>query len=470
MLLAATGCAAPTAAGGAGGLAAIVDLTSSFLDRACRAPAGDAFARAWLDDERAHFDVLSPTYYADGESLGEREAMAAELGPRRDEMCGHARAFRIAAPAVVAGLRPRLAELFGAPAAAPVYFVAALQWTDGRTVAIDGRDAVVLNARHDTFARTTGLVATVAHELAHAAQAARVAGADRALAPVARSLYREGAAVHAVTLLLPELGARATGVKADDRPRAERMLPYAAAELRAQLRHPSAEPSLRRFFSGGVSDPVYPAKMGYVAGARIYAALGPGALRVSPAEFVDRADAVLAELARGLPLPPPPPDDDPSLLALRQRLFARAGVASPPEGKTPPVLDKLDPRVRERIVTLAGSPEATPWAFAWLFRWFRAPHEAAHALQEQLGVAVGPPALREQEAIDLAVAFLRAEPDGRARLLALEPFLVAVDERSPILLDVESYGGVEARQLLDALHRIDVLDFEEIVGTMRARQ
>ncbi|MFT3842262.1 MAG: hypothetical protein QM723_35055 [Myxococcaceae bacterium] len=282
--------------------AATVDLASEFLSTACRAPAGPEFGDAWLAYEDRHQAFYDAIYYGSADAKAERKQLAAELGPRRDEMCGHARVFLMVAPEMVAAMRARVAGLVGTAPEAQVYFSAALQWTDGRREAFEGREVLVLNARHDTFARTSGLAATVAHELLHDAQTRANHGADEQLPPLARSLYREGFAVFAVQQLFPELKDRAIGLKPEQLEAAQVAAPAAATELLRLLHTPDAGPNQRRFFQGGVVDEKFPPKMGYYLGDRVFQAIAAQrgvatAIRIGPAELLERAEAELTRIS-----------------------------------------------------------------------------------------------------------------------------------------------------------------------------
>lgn len=286
---------------------AIVDLTSDFLRTACIEPTGVRFGQAWLAYEKRHWALFERIYYRWDWAIADRDQLAVELGPRRDEMCLHARTFMITAPAIIRSMRGEVTKLMGSEPLAAVYLPAALQWTDGRADAYDGQEIIVLNTRHDTFARTTGLVTTIAHELIHDAQS-RVAN-DEALPPVARSLYREGAAVFGVQQILPGLGRRALGMKSADRDRATSVATIAAKVLLENLETTDVEDGLmRRFFSGGIQDPQLPPKMGYYLGNEIYTRIGAelgvvGAVRIRPDAFIVHARRVLSDIA-ARPNPP----------------------------------------------------------------------------------------------------------------------------------------------------------------------
>jgi hypothetical protein len=152
----------------------IVDLASEFLSTACHAVSATEFSNAWLAYEDRHRELYNALYYGSADSGAERQRLADELGPRRDEVCGHVRSFLIAAPGVIDHLRGPVTDLVGAPPRAPIYFTVALQRTDGRTDTFRNQEVLALNASIDTLARTSGLAATVAHELIHDAQTVAV--------------------------------------------------------------------------------------------------------------------------------------------------------------------------------------------------------------------------------------------------------------------------------------------------------
>ncbi|HVY47898.1 MAG TPA: hypothetical protein VHB21_18550 [Minicystis sp.] len=284
------------------GKAPVLDLAADFLDTACKAPAGDAFARAWIAHEDRFWDVYA-AYYRDAGPRGERARLAGDLALRRDEMCGHARAFRLVAPGLLDALRPEVARLVGAQPRHDVVFTAALQWTDGKVADVRGRPALLLNARHEAFARVDNLALVVAHELFHDAQESLYGERDRRLAPAARSLYREGAAVFGTTMLFPELGDRALEFSPKQLDRARFSLANAAAGLREAIRTRQDGAALDRWVRGGAADADLPPRMAYYVGLEIFRAIARergdvAAARTSPEAFGAEVDRRLAEIAQ----------------------------------------------------------------------------------------------------------------------------------------------------------------------------
>lgn len=267
----------------------VLDLTADFLRSACVADAGEPFARAWLAHEQRAWASYGALYYPDGGA--DRAAAAAALGARRDEVCKQARAFAVATPAILRAVQPTVTRLAGAPPRARIVLAAPLVGNDARTFVLDGQVVLALNATAETYARLNGAVVTLTHELLHAAQKARWAREIAALPPVAASLYSEGHAVYAMTLVYPETGERATGLSAEK---------VAAIDLRAGaadvLAHLDDAERPARFFSGGDN------KLGYVVGLEVFRRLArrdgeDAALHVSPARFAGEARRILAELA-----------------------------------------------------------------------------------------------------------------------------------------------------------------------------
>jgi hypothetical protein len=207
-------------------------------------------------------------------------------------------------PAAVPGLRQQVSRLMGVVPEAPLVFTAALQWTDGNTQTVGGRDVVALNARHDSLSSLAAVAQLVSHELIHAAQEQRVQGRDSQLPEVEKALYREGAAVYGTLLLFPERGDRVLMLQKGTLEKALPLLPRAAAEVRSSLRAPAALHPGRRFFQGGFSDPEFPPRIGYLVAMRVYQRLGErmgteAAIRIEPGEFDRVVDGVLGELAGG---------------------------------------------------------------------------------------------------------------------------------------------------------------------------
>jgi hypothetical protein len=515
-LMAALGCASqPTARTrlpSGVGESRIVDLASEFLSTACRAAPGKEFAEAWLAYEDRHQGFYETLYYGSTEDRSERRRLANEMAQRRDEMCGHVRSFLVAAPGTIDVLRGRVAELVGARPQGSIFFSVALQWTDGRADSFQGREVLALNARHDTFARTSGLAATVAHELIHDAQTIASRGEDAQLPSMARSLYREGAAVFGVQLLFPELGNRALGLRPEQVERAEIVAPQAAAEVLGLLRRPDAGRDLRRFFQGGYADECYPPKMGYYLGGRIFQDIAEKegtrtAIRTGPKAFLERAESILGGISKQTRGPIGTRVDLPAIVQLRDRFLGqarRAGIVMPftPEMRewtrpsmiswrqearavAIPKWDELGEPQRRLLELMAGdrSPQQL---FNLLFRWFLVPHELTHALQENAEGASHPDhAAGERLANDSAVAFLKEDPEARRFLFALAPLLVSAKQRLPRLpvdgdeealeryfnehydelgRDLPQYAAFQVMFILDSLRRLDALRFEEVVG------
>ena len=285
------------AAGCAAGQPGVVDVTADFLARACPAAAGEPFARAWLEHERRNWRVYGPLYYPEGEPG--RAAAARERGARRDDLCKQTRAFAVAAPALLQALRPRVARLIGARPRARAILSAPVIGSDGRTLLLDGEVVLALNATAETYARLNGTVVTLTHELVHDAQKARWAAELARLPPLAASLYSEGGAVFAMTLLYPETGDRATGLAPEKLAAVDRAA--AAADLLAEIDGADAPP---RFFGGGD-------KVGYVLGLAVLRELARRigdlpALQLSPAEFLRQARPILARMATARTASPAP--------------------------------------------------------------------------------------------------------------------------------------------------------------------
>jgi hypothetical protein len=442
-----------------------VDLASEFLATACRTAPGPDFARAWLAYEDRHRRFYDAMYYESQEARDARSKLAEELGPRRDEMCGHVRAFLLSAPGTLAMLRPRVAELLGQVPRAPVYFAVALQWTDGRAAVLDGQKILVLNARHQEFSSTGGLAMLVAHELIHDAQSsARVPG-EEPLSPLANALYSEGGAVFGVQLLFPEAPERAYTMRPDYQvERAAMMTPLAARDLLAELRAADARLALRRFFEGGYPDVVLPPRSGYYVGCEIYRSFSQrigaaAAVRTSPAAFLAHAEVQLRAMSQLSLEAVAPSVEIESLNQLRSAFIEKAACS----GLTLPFLPSLreqtgrsfardleathalwlqrwedtNPALRELLVRISGDSAGARRLFDALFRWVAVPHQMAHAFQNTPS-EVHDRAATERLATDAAVAFLRDLPGARRPLLALAPLLLEVKDKLPSLPSFQS--------------------------------
>lgn len=281
----------------------IINYAGDFLNTACQKPTGNDFATAWLTYEKKYWHFLSQTFYSGPSYVQERIKLARELGSRRDEMCKHTRAFLFVAPDIIQKSSRQVADLMGQIPSSKIYLVSALQWTDGGGRTFDGEDVYVLNARHDTYAKTTGLVSTIVHELVHSAQAVKFRDEEKALPPIVKNLYREGAAVFAVTLFFPELGYGATGIKQDQIEIAKKNLGLAARELlHIYEKLDPAPKTIKRFFEGGFISEDIPSKMGYLVSLEIYKQIALKtspqlAVQISPSEFMAQSKSILTTMA-----------------------------------------------------------------------------------------------------------------------------------------------------------------------------
>ncbi len=276
----------------------VLDYATEFLETACKAPPGPEFGREWLDYEKRHWGFYQRIYYREKEWAAQRPVLAKELSGRRDELCGHTRVFMTVAPAVVAKMRPRVADLMGAEPDAVVAFAAALQWTDGRTATWSGRDLIVLNARHDTFARVRGLVATITHELIHSARDRRY---PTTLPMLLDKLYREGGAVFGVQVLLPEIGDRAVGMRPEHRKAAPDSVRAVATAMQPLLDRDLGWRDVAPWFMGGWRG-AHPPKMGYYLGMKIFRDMADRtsereAAQASPEQFAVHARRLFAQWA-----------------------------------------------------------------------------------------------------------------------------------------------------------------------------
>ncbi len=283
--------------------AGILDLSGEFLETACRVPAGEPFARAWLAHEERHAEVYFPVFYPELEQRGGRAKLAEDLALRQAEVCGHARVFRGAAPSTIDHARREVQRVLGVWPQSAVVFAASLQASDGKLADVDGRTALVLNARNESFARTETLGLLITHELFHDGQDGLYGARARGLSPAALVLFREGGAVFGTTLVFPEAGDRALAFSNKELERARFALGKAAAELRDLVRSRAEGPPLQRFMRGGRGEGEMPARMAYFVGLEIFRAIArergeTAAARTTPEAFAAEVDRRLDALAR----------------------------------------------------------------------------------------------------------------------------------------------------------------------------
>ncbi len=150
-----------------------------------------------------------------------------------------------------------------------------------------------------------------------------------------------------------------------------------------------------------------------------------------------------------------------------------------------PRWEELSPSQRELLRDMAGSEAEAPQLFALLFRWFLVPHELTHALQDAAGKAIDH-ARSERTANTLAVAFWMEQPEGPARLAALEQVLTRALTRLPDPVPAGSdsndyfnanydafptrqreYAFFQLRFILDSLRSREQLRFEQVVAELK---
>lgn len=167
---------------------------------------------------------------------------------------------------------------------------------------LDDRPLIFLNARDPHLAQEAPRQAIIARELFSAWQRERTPGGDQ-LGPLARRVYREGAAHFAARTTVPDL--RETDLFGMDERRLVALRArqaLIARELLAGLES-SSEAEAARFFSDDVRDPLLPPGAGPFIAERLYQRLAADLgsldrpLQLSPDEFLQRARPALQALA-----------------------------------------------------------------------------------------------------------------------------------------------------------------------------
>lgn len=278
-------------------------IAQDFLDTVCVDSAAN-FGEAWLKHESKHWEFYRTTYYQTEEATKLREKTVTELGSRKSDVCKNVRTFLMVAPPLMGRMAQVVADLTGHQPSLPLFFASALDWTDGCGSNFGGEKIYVLNARHDTYMRTTGLAATVVHELIHSAmypqeESWRKRTATRNL--IAESLYHEGIAVYGTQIVMPEVGFGATGLKADELIFAEKTQVDVAKKILALWSEPVSDDVLSQYFSGGWEGKAHPRKMGYYLGLKIFkqieAEIGQkSTIRIKPQEFFAKAKNILEQM------------------------------------------------------------------------------------------------------------------------------------------------------------------------------
>jgi hypothetical protein len=280
------------------------ELLDDFLGAVCNQRTEAAFIEAWDQHEKRNWGFYSAVYYRNESDLFERASLKSGMKDRQKEMCKNARAFRFVAKTVVTKAAQDAADLTGVAPRTPIFFAAALQQTDGNGAEFKGRKIYVLNGRHDTYARTPGMIATITHELIHGSFSERFLDGHTGLNPIQNGLYWEGAAVFAVATLYPEIGDGAIGIDKEDLKLAEKFEKCLAREVLSHWDKGKVSQETRdRFFSGRKPTDGMPRKMGYYFGLRIFQKLAQqrgaqGALSVGPGLFEQEVRKYLETLAR----------------------------------------------------------------------------------------------------------------------------------------------------------------------------
>lgn len=254
---------------------------------------------AWVAYEKRHGELLGSTG-ALSEDPGDR--LLFKLAASPDAVLTLLEQFEERAPEEAATIVKTLEARLGVVPPAVLAFAVSREW---RPVFYGRRGdvpVVLLNARHPSFTDAVERRTTMARELFSILHRTRVPE-SRSLGPLARRVFREGAASLAVRMLVPDATEeKILGLQPAQLARLRVRQTLVARELLAAF-DSGREAEAARFFSMGVKDPLLPEGAGAFIADRLFQRLASTTasmerpLKLSPGEFVQRARVELQALA-----------------------------------------------------------------------------------------------------------------------------------------------------------------------------
>lgn len=262
---------------------------------------GQPVQEAWLAWESQHAPLLEAADAGPGDP---GDAMLHKLAAGHEALVALLRSAALQGPDEVRGLTAALETKLG-PLPPVVLAFGASRETEpvfhGR-VPEDGRPLVLFNVRSPRLAEPGARQAAIARELFAVWQRTALPEGER-MGPLARAVWREGASHFAARTTVSDL--RETELFGLDEKRLSTLrarVPLLAKELLAGL-DSGSEAEAARFFSLDVRDPLLPPGAGPFIAERLYQRLAADLgsvdrpLRLSPAEFLQRARPALQALA-----------------------------------------------------------------------------------------------------------------------------------------------------------------------------
>lgn len=269
--------------------------------QAARSDVPEGTRAAWLSYEAKHASLLSGVGAVEDEP---GDKLLAKLAVSPDAVLSLVKPFEQSAGAEAKVLIEAFEKRIGQLPPIILAFGVARPWRAVLRGSVSGTPAVLLNARHPELAAASTRRAVMARELFTAYHRTRVPE-SRSQGPLARRVFREGAAALAVRVLVAdapeqeilELPTAQLGVL-----RSRQAL--IARELLAAM-DSASETEAARFFSADLKDPLLPRGAGRFISDRIFQRLArqmgslEQPLRMAPNDFVVRGRAHLEAMARG---------------------------------------------------------------------------------------------------------------------------------------------------------------------------
>ncbi len=278
----------------------LVNTLPAFVQRLDAAePQGtEAVMRAWRADEAEHEAWLQAAR-ATPDDPGDNALRKQAVSP--STVLALARAFDADAPGEANALVKDIGRLFGGEPELTVVFTALRAGPPMHPGQWQGRALLLFNALSPELSEPVARQTALAHALYTALHRQRQG--DGSLGPVARALYREGAAALATRQLVPRaLEHQVLGVTPETLERLKAREALMAKELLASL-DSGRESEAARFFSADVKDPLLPRGAGRFLADRVFQQLAERMgsahkpLKLSAAEFSGMARAALLQLS-----------------------------------------------------------------------------------------------------------------------------------------------------------------------------
>jgi hypothetical protein len=277
----------------------------AFLKEACDGKRETDFVATWDRHEKKHWSFYANLFYRGESRQQDRAAWLEAIKGERSTVCKRVRAIISSAPSSLRRSQNAIFELLKVRPKYPLYLAVAARPVERINAAYKGKKVFALNAQSPYLEPEKNLLLAISHELLHGAFA-EMHGDREALPlkPPLRSLFWEGAAIFALSVLYPEEGNGVLELPPEDLAAAPKMERKSAKELWTLIESGHWSANLEdRFYSSKPREDGLPKKIGYYLGLQVFRRISArsgnaAALSTDPAAFQEQAMSYLKELSK----------------------------------------------------------------------------------------------------------------------------------------------------------------------------